>query len=341
MAKIHLPVLLSTLFGVLFSGSAVGQPFANKDFSMADSTAEYWHGQDLNDLPGLSKKLTAGLPNEVDKFRSIYRWVCSNIENDFRSSIKNEEKRLLYYQDSAALTDWNNYFGKEVYRRLFEEKRTVCTGYAYLVKELAQEAGINCQIIDGYGRTARSHVEELGIPNHSWNAVKLDGTWYLCDPIWSSGTNYTQGAVSTFVFHFNPGFFLAEPSYFLKSHFPLNPAWSLVSTPPNLDDFINSPLLYSATYQVGIDPQTPETFRIKVKKGDSLQFDYHLNKPIDRGGLDFLLVNGYYKKTLRPDVRLATDHRLILIQRFIKRGEFDLHLLVNGDTVATYVVEVD
>lgn len=338
MAKIHLSFLLSTL---LWVGSAVGQPFAGTDFSKADSTARYWQGENLHDLPGLSRKLTAGLTTDVEQFRSIYRWVCSNIENDFRSSIKNEEKRLQYYQDSAALTDWNQYFGKEVYRRLFEEKRTVCTGYAFLVRELALEAGINCQIVDGYGRSGRSHVEELGIPNHSWNAVKLSGTWYLCDPIWSSGTNYRQGAVSTFVFDFNPGYFLTEPSYFLKSHFPLNPAWSLLDAPPNLDHFVHGPLLYSKTYQLGLNPTAPKAFRLKVEKGDSIDFVYTSYAPVEYTQVDFLLINGYYKKVLTPAVVESTNNLLVLRQRFIKRGEFDLHLMINGDTAVTYVVEVN
>ena len=63
----------------------------------------------------------------------------------------------------------------------------MCTGYAYLIKELCFLANIESEIIDGYARTVRSNIDALDMANHSWNAVKLNNKWYLCDATWSSG----------------------------------------------------------------------------------------------------------------------------------------------------------
>ena len=63
----------------------------------------------------------------------------------------------------------------------------MCTGYAYLIKEMCFIADLDCEIIDGYARAFDANVNGLESLNHSWNAVKLNNKWYLCDATWSSG----------------------------------------------------------------------------------------------------------------------------------------------------------
>ena len=50
----------------------------------------------------------------------------------------------------------------------------VCEGYAKALQLLCREAGIPCVQLSGSAGGA-----------HMWAAVKLDGTWYFCDPTWN------------------------------------------------------------------------------------------------------------------------------------------------------------
>ncbi len=197
--------------------------FKEIDFSRADYIAERHKGENLYNLPVLAHNLTTALSTDVERFRAIYYWVCHNIEGDYNlmRTFQRAHRREDITPDS--LERWRHQFRKDVFAKLRTEKRTLCTGYAYLIKELAELAGLECVIIDGHDITATSKKYP---PSHAWNAVKLNGKWYLCDATWSTG--YTNMANYLFEFEFDDSFFLMDPSEFAKGHAPLDSEWLLL-----------------------------------------------------------------------------------------------------------------
>jgi transglutaminase/protease-like cytokinesis protein 3 len=163
------------------------EDFTNIDFRKADSIARLYPNHSLDDLRSLAVKLTVPLPTDVEKFRAIYTWTCLNIANDYVLFDKNRRMREKFKNNPEELKSWNKGFSRTVFETLRKKKRTVCTGYAYLLRELASHVGISCVIVDGYGRNAIANISGSGSVNHSWTAVHLDNKWYLCDATWSSG----------------------------------------------------------------------------------------------------------------------------------------------------------
>lgn len=198
-------------------------------FEKADNNAAFLQGEELKNLPLLAHNLTYNLKTDVERFRAIYLWVCKNIKNDYDLMSKNERQRRKLKDDVAQLNQWNKSFKKEVFFKLSNQKKTLCTGYAFLVKELANLAGLECEIVNGYGKTSAS-LKSIKMPNHSWNVVKLDGTWYLSDATWSSG--YIDETY-LFNFNYNNDYFLMDPKEFAKSHKPIDSKWSLLDQEPN------------------------------------------------------------------------------------------------------------
>lgn len=229
--------------GIIFSMCVQGQPkiLAHTDFRKADSIAGLYSHYSLKNPGKLATRLTTSLQTEEEKFRAIYRWVCDNIEYDYSLFLKNKQKLKL--KDKEALADWNKNFSALVFKNLRDRQKTVCTGYAYLVKTLASHAGIKCVIVDGYGRTTQSNIAEPGTANHSWNAVRLNNKWYLCDPTWSSGAYDTR--TSKFEKNFNEVYFLSDPSTFIRNHYPLNSDWILLKEKPTLHEFLTRPVVSS------------------------------------------------------------------------------------------------
>ncbi len=73
----------------------------------------------------------------------------------------------------------------------------VCEGYSRTYKLLCDRLGLAAVLIPGKS-SASSSSSSMG---HMWNAVKIDGTWYLVDATWdgqSSATKYTY-----FIFAYN------------------------------------------------------------------------------------------------------------------------------------------
>jgi transglutaminase/protease-like cytokinesis protein 3 len=203
--------------------SAQVSDFKEADFRKADSVAALYPNHSLNSLPDLAIKLTHALERDEEKFRAIFTWVCLNISNDYELYLKNKKGRENC-RTKAELTAWYLRFGSAMFQKLLTHHTTICTGYAYLVRELALAVDIECVIVDGYGNTPGSKLKK-GFPNHNWNAVKLSGKWYLCDPTWASGKISSEN--KQFVARFNDFYFLTDPKAFGRNHFPLESQWLL------------------------------------------------------------------------------------------------------------------
>jgi len=218
-------LLLLLLFTFVCQLQAQRSDFSTISFEKADNIATLLKGEELNNLSLLAYKLTHKLDTDAERFRAIYFWVCHNIKNDYGLMMKNNRKRKKFKNDLVQLDNWNQTFKKKVFSKLLTQKRTLCSGYTYLIKELAVHAGIECEIVNGYGKTSTS-VKYTKMPNHTWNVVKLDGKWYLSDATWSSGY---IGEDYLFKFNYNDDFFLMAPKEFANSHRPLDSEWLLLS----------------------------------------------------------------------------------------------------------------
>ncbi|MEJ7644659.1 MAG: transglutaminase domain-containing protein [Chryseolinea sp.] len=207
-----------TWVAILFCSTGVnGQidEFNSMDFSKADSMATLYPDHSLQDLRLLATKLTRPLSTEEEKFRAIYKWICNNIAYDYDIYRRNKrEREKLVHPD--ALKIWNNKISTVVFRTLLNEHKTVCTGYAYLVKELAYHAGLSCRIVDGFGLVAKDNRPLSKLPNHTWNEIRLNGEWYPCDATWSSGAMNTT--TWQYVRKYNNRYFLQDRAEFEKRH---------------------------------------------------------------------------------------------------------------------------
>jgi len=199
--------------------------FANIDFSMADQSARRHKGETLYNPPVLAHNLTYNLTTDVERFRAIYYWVTHNIKGDYSRMEENIHYRNKHVNNSAALEQWHLSYKKKIFKNLIENKKTVCTGYAYLVQQLAKQVNIEVQIINGYTSLNKASSKK-NILSHSWIAVKLNNKWYLCDPTWAAG--YTDLSNYVFIYDYDDSLFLQDPIDFAKDHTPADTKWTLL-----------------------------------------------------------------------------------------------------------------
>ena len=273
--------------------------FNHFDFTKADSIALSYKGEELINLPELSYKLTSNLNTDVEQFRSIYRWVCDNIKNDYGLYLRNNHQRQRFKDDSLKFDVWNTKFRQKLFDKLRKKKRTICTGYAYLVKALADLANIKCEVVQGYGRVSTTNIENLTLPNHSWNAIKLNDKWYLCDPTWASGIPNPE--TNQFTFQYNDGFFLANPELFAINHFPVQEKWWLLDEEtPTFEDFLAAPILYGKAYQNLESHNAPKNMHHSLKVNENIVFQYKLKEKAEDDDIKFLIDNGSRHRKVKP-----------------------------------------
>ncbi|SEL99828.1 hypothetical protein SAMN04487910_3855 [Aquimarina amphilecti] len=329
--------LYSFLF--LFFGNylyAQVSDFKHIDFTRADNIAKLNNGASLENLPLLAHELTSSLPTEVEKFRAIYVWVCQNIKGDNTQFSKVNKKRKKLKHDSISFMRWNHEYKKIAFKKLLKRKKTMCTGYAYLIKELCYLSNITSESVDGYGRSVESNIKALDMANHSWNAVLLNNKWYLCDATWSSGY---LNEYNVFVRAYNDGYFLADPLLFGKNHFPIKQKW-LLNENITAVSFVNAPLVYGETFENHITPIYPKNMDLSINRDEEVTFSFKSNKNVLDKNIALIYYIGIEEKTLKIHNKQNADNIISFKHAFKNKGIYDTHLKINGDIVATYTIKV-
>ncbi|SNR29376.1 hypothetical protein SAMN04488009_0925 [Maribacter sedimenticola] len=308
------------------------------DFKKADSIAHVYKDSSLKNLPVLVHHLTSTLQTDVEKFRAIYTWIGTAIENDYASYLKISNKRKRFAKDRDAFLKWNHTITPKVFHKLLNERKTACTGYAYLVKEMANLAGFRCTIIDGYGRTPTLQLTENSMPNHSWNSIEIGGKWYVCDATWSAGETIIDNGTPRFSSQYFDGYFLAEPTLFIKNHYPLIPNNSYPKPNISFTEFLEGPVIYKEAFRESLIPVLPEKMHSSIKKGDSIAF--HIQVPKTFTGKLQVLINKYGNQIdINSEVQRKANV-MGLVQYFDRKGLYDVHITANNEPIATYVVRV-
>ena len=333
--------LILFIYATLFVSQIYAQKsdFKHLDFKKADSIALAYKDASLHNLSRLSYQLTSDLNTDAEKFRAIYKWVCTNIANDYSQYSKNKRKRYKLKDDSLELNGWNTSFRKIAFRKLVKDHKATCTGYAYLVKELSKYAKLECEMVNGYAKTGNTNIEKMVAPNHSWNAIKLKGKWYLCDPTWASGIQDPE--TLQFVFKYNDGFFLTQPKLFAVNHHPEDSKWLLFDQhQPTYQDFIDAPILYGEAYNMLSNHDLPNQMHQDVLKHETITFKYKLQHVIDTKKVHFLIDNGHKLMKATPKQINLKHKQLTLEHSFSSTGFYDLHVFVGDDIISTYTFKV-
>ncbi|SDG94920.1 transglutaminase domain-containing protein [Winogradskyella thalassocola] len=313
--------------------------FDHLDFKKSDSIALVYKNEGLYNLPQLAFQLTSTLDTDAERFRAIYRWVCNNISNNYSLYLKHKRKTERFKNDSLKLKNWNDDFRKKLFNKLLKDQSTICTGYAYLVKELAQLAHIDCEIVQGYGRVSTTDLEKLDQPNHSWNAVKLNNKWYLCDPTWASGI--PDPKTNRFTFQYNDGFFLTNPKLFAVNHFPVEEKWWLLDkTIPSFKSFLASPVIYGNAYTYLNRHVLPKKMHHTIIPFDKITFEYQVKPSVRIKDITLQIDNGFNTWKTKPHATSLNKTSLIIEYQFKTLGFYDVHFFINDDLISTYTVKV-
>ncbi|WP_338876185.1 transglutaminase domain-containing protein [Spirosoma sp. SC4-14] len=243
-------------------GPGIPRPskFVEIDYSTIDTYARNAPESAAKNLTTLSDYLTSPARTDLAKARSVYAWITSHIRYD--------ESAFSGRRYSSEI-DYAN--------RTLRNRRAVCTGFALLFKHILGRTGIPVVTIKGYSRTNDSDAgQPIAQIDHEWNAVQLDGDWYLLDIAWAQTTAKvgTDGQL-----HPNDFFFLTEPLPFAANHFPLDQRWQLLSPSITKAQFDHFPKLYDTYFRLGFDPDFPKNGLIR--SGNTLTLSFRNDQDIE------------------------------------------------------------
>ncbi len=253
MRKYTLPAIVAAF---LLMGSTALSPRADKKssllaalvanptrFDVIDTYARNTPEAYAKNLQSLSEYLTSPARTDLAKARSIYAWIMSHVRYDMSTYTGSAYSSEISYANRALQT-----------------RRTVCTGFSLIFKQLLIRAGVQAVTVKGFSR--HSDVQ-AGLPtggiDHEWNAVRLDGDWYLFDLTWASATAQSGKP--------NDFYFMTDPQAFIAQHLPVDSRWQLLDRPVGKPDFDRFPKYYDAYFTLGFTPYFPKQGLLRVSDG--------------------------------------------------------------------------
>jgi len=198
-------------------------------------------------VESLASYLAAPARNEREKARSIFRWITKNIDYNVAG----------YFSGSYGAANASD---------LLKTRKSVCDGYSDLFESLATEAGLDAVRIAGYGKGYGYKPGEniSGQSNHAWNAVKINGSWYLVDCTWGAG--YIDED-KKYVREFDDHYFMTSPAEFVYDHFPDDSRWQLTDKPITKSEFEKLVYVKSGFFNYGLKLGSHQEGTIKADTG--------------------------------------------------------------------------
>ncbi|HET9431499.1 MAG TPA: transglutaminase domain-containing protein, partial [Chitinophagaceae bacterium] len=223
-----------TICLLLLNLRVVGQEESKPGLSHSSQTGIY-------ESPAqLSSQIIKGKTTDIEKVTAIFHWIAVNISY-YRPYVNQgrRKKNPVNPQDDPSDNSSLPSLTERIASKVIKDRKGVCEGYARLFTSLCDHAGIQSAIITGYARTKSEGHGSKFRSNHTWNAVNVDGKWYLLDVTWASG--FLIMPSGEFVRQYDPYYFLADPAQFIQHHYPDDLRWSLLENPPVIPEFRYTP----------------------------------------------------------------------------------------------------
>ncbi len=171
----------------------------------------------------LAAYLTGAASDDRVRVREIWRFITAHI---------------TYYIYKK------NYSARETLR----DRKGVCQGYSELFVEAARRMGVRAIEITGYTRGSAYSPGDRVVNDHAWNAVLLDGKWYLLDSTYGAG-HFNKGK---YFREYREHYFLTPPAEFIYTNLPELRRWQLLSGKISKKAFESLPFYRHGYFQYGL-----------------------------------------------------------------------------------------
>jgi hypothetical protein len=328
----------------MFRLSIICLLFANACFGQRGSVSFYsidWNVRNIEapTVDSLAKKLCAPYTTELEKTRAIFSWIAQHIAYNIGIYNAGKGYRQVKYVFDPADTISSKPATEQTAERVLRRRVAVCDGYAKLFKTLCDYAGVESEVILGYGKCYLEKDEKFRT-NHTWNAVRIDSVWHLLDVTWASGF-VTYG--NQFVPHMDESYFLASPQQFILDHYPEDLRWTLLDHPPTLKEFRFSPFKYKSYIKYGIVSASPANGTIVAAVGDTI----HIELKVKDASKDMQIAADPVFDSSIMQLSPASvflepviDNNKAIYTYVVADGIEWLHLLYNGDPVLRYKLNI-
>lgn len=282
-----------------------------------------WNVQfvDAPTVDSLSKVLTLPYATDLEKVRSIFRWITEHISYKVRGPLYMRRPVPMPQDEPDDTVSVLRPLSERVALNVFKRREAVCDGYTRLFKTLCDYAGIQSEIIHGHARSNFNRVGQQFLSNHAWNAVYIDSAWRLMDVTWASG--YITFS-NEYVKKYDDYYFFTPPEQFVRDHYPDELKWTLLDNPPTVKEYQHTPYKSQQFVKNKIRAFKPSRGIIEAAIGEEVEIVLDM-ADIDR--------NNEEPDPLDTDTLLAAAGKLVNLQPQVAGKKLYYRYPVVSDTV--------
>ena len=217
-----------------------------------------------------------------------------------------------------------------------KKRITQCSGYSRLFKEVLKIFKIKSVLIHGIGRTY--NLSKIHRENHEWNAIKINGRYYLCEVTWGAG----KVENNKFIKAYNTFYFCCPPEIFICTHYPskeLN-KWMLLDKKITQDEFEN--ILYKDKffYFYNFTNINPNEGIVKLTNKNNKEIKFENSSQVNKLRLSAKI---FYENKLLENISYIEkfENHFIINLIFNKKGNYNVLYFatdktgtVNSDLIA-------
>lgn len=165
----------------------------DRNLSFAQAYVNPDNFRDSSNVPdsvkSMSNQIVGGETDDYTKIFLLHKWVAENIYYDYDAYLSGSYRSGKY--DSATV---------------LADKRSVCEGYANLLRDLILAQGIPCMKASTYSLGVSTNGGSYAVKadeantetsNHAHVEAWVDGHWVIMDATWDSNNKYENGSYNT------------------------------------------------------------------------------------------------------------------------------------------------
>lgn len=177
-------------------------------------------GMGLQDIADI---LQEEAKHEIDKAWIVFYWIAQHIGYETADS-----------EDTGAVLDLNE---------VIQQQKADVQTFSQLYRELCLLMGLECHIIPGYVRLQAGRILEYHDytgrpfktlperPEHTWNAVKVEGVYYFVDVSMGSSILGGDSEEVVFIKEYDLSYVMVNEFPFIATHLPADPRWQMRDYP--------------------------------------------------------------------------------------------------------------
>jgi transglutaminase/protease-like cytokinesis protein 3 len=250
----------------------------------------------------LAARINKDFNNDLDKVGAIYYWIANNIKFDIKNYYSKRKKYSYHfrYKTQEEKVRKIEKADNKVTTSIFSKRYGSAKGFACLFKKLCNNAGISCEVVPGTYKSSFKYIgRKPGVVNHYWNAVKINGKWYLVDVVHGAGSVNEKS--KKFESAYNENWFLASPENFFLNHYPAKTEWLFIEK--TKEDFALQPLFYSGYISSELRLVAPVLGEITSVLDNKLRIALREEKNIEPTGFSYSFFNGEDSGKITPFVQ--------------------------------------